>query len=167
MRAGGRNGETTNVRWKLRPAVAHNPSMATPTTFAQKLRIGALSLLVCTAGAATAVTTASGKNGADDGTTTSTTGGVPRAPLISDIEVDAVAGGKLRLRTEVAARGARVTSVRIRYRGLSYKAARTIGKRYARTVDARGGDGNNSVITMTVTACAGTRCATKTGSDDA
>jgi hypothetical protein len=141
--------------------------MTTPA-LAQKLRIGALSLLVCTAGAATAVTTASGKNGADDGTTTtSTTGGTPRAPLISDIEVDALAGGKLRLRTEVAARGARVTSVRIRYRGVSYRATRTVGKRYARTVDARGGDRNDSVITMTVTACAGTRCATKTGSDDA
>jgi hypothetical protein len=135
----------------------------------QKLRIGAVSVLLCSAGAATAVTTAQGSNGADDNTTTTgtTTTGAPRAPLISGIEVDSLAGGRLRLRTEVAARGATVTSVKIRYRGIDYKAARTVGKRYARTVDARGGDGNDSVITLRVTACAGSRCATKTASDGA
>jgi hypothetical protein len=143
--------------------------MTTHTTVARNLRIGAVSLLLATAGAATAVTAAQGKNGADDGTTTGTTSttGTPRAPLISDIEVDGLGGGKLRLRTEVAARGAKVTSVQIRYRGVNYKAARTVGKRYARTVDARGGDRKDSLITLKVTACAGAKCATKTGSDDA
>jgi hypothetical protein len=145
--------------------------MSDHSTFAQKLRIGAVTLLLCSAGAATAVTSAQGKNGADDGTTTtgttSTTGGTPRAPLISDIEVDSAAGGKLRLRTEVAARGSKVTSVRIRYRGVSYKATRTVGKHYARTVDARNGDGNDTVITLKVTACSAAGCISKTGSDDA
>ena len=136
------------------------------------LRTGAVALLVCTAGAATAVTAASGKQGRDhpeDSTTTTgtTATGTPRAPLISDIEVDGVGGGKLRLRTEVAARGARVTSVRIRYRGTTYKASKTRGKTWARTVNARAGDGNDSVIALRVTACAGSRCAVKTGSDDA
>ena len=136
----------------------------------RRLRIGAVALLACAAGATTAVTTASGKQGRDhpeDGTTTATTTGTPRAPLISDIEVDGLGGGKLRLRTEVAARGARVTSVRIRYRRTTYRASRTRGTTWARTVDARGGDGNDSVITLRVTACAGSRCAVKTGSDDA
>ncbi len=147
----------------------------TPQThdLARKLRLGAVALLACAAGATAAVTTASAKNGADDGTTTTgtttgtTTSGTPRAPLISDIEVDSLSGGRLRLRTEVAARGASVTSVKIRYRGVSYKATRTAGKNWARTVDARGGDGNDTVIALKVTACAGSRCATKTGSDDA
>ena len=144
-----------------------------PHNLARQLRIGAIALLACAAGATAAVTTASAKNGADDGATTTgtttgaTTTGAPRAPLISDIEVDALSGGRLRLRTEVAARGASVTSVKIRYRGVSYKASRTAGKNWARTVDARGGDGNDTVITLKVTACAGARCATKTGSDDA
>lgn len=144
--------------------------MSDHSTIAQRLRTGALMLLVCSAGAATAVTTAQGKNGADDATTTTgttSTTGAPRAPLISDIEVDSAGAGKLRLRTEVAARGARVTSVRIRYRGVNYKARRTTGKNWSRTVDARGGDGNDTVITLRVTACAGSRCATKTGRDDA
>jgi hypothetical protein len=144
--------------------------MSTNSTLGHKLRSGALCLLVCGAGAATAVTTASGKNGADDGTTTTgTTGttGPPRAPLITDIEVDGLGAGKLRLRTEVAPRGAKVTSVKIRYRSVSYNATRTVAKKWARTVDARGGDGKDSVITLKVTACAGSRCATKTGSDGA
>ena len=139
-------------------------------SMARKLRVGAVALLACTAGATTAVTTASGKQGRDhpeDSTTTGATTGTPRAPLISDIEVDGLGGGKLRLRTEVAARGARVTSVRIRYRGRTYRASRTRGKTWARTVNARAGDGNDSVITLRVTACAGSRCAVKTGSDDA
>jgi hypothetical protein len=136
------------------------------------LRIGAVAVLVCGAGAATAVTAASGKGGRDhpeDSTTgtTGTTSGTPRAPRITDIEVDGLGGGKLRLRTEVAPRGASVTSVRIRYRGTTYKASRTAGTRWARTVDARGGDRKDSVITLRVTACAGSRCAVKTGSDDA
>jgi hypothetical protein len=139
------------------------------STFGQKLRIGALSLLVCTAGAATAVTTAQGKNGADDGTTTgtTTTSGTPRAPLISEIEVDSLGGGKLRLRAEVAPRGASVRSVRIRYRGVSYKATKTVAKKWGRTVSARGGDRNDSVITLKVTACSAAGCVSKTGSDDA
>jgi hypothetical protein len=141
--------------------------MPTPSPIAHKLRAAVLALLACVAGAGVAVASASAKNGADDTTTTTTTAGTPRAPLISDIEAEAISGGRLRLRTEVAARGAKVTSVKIRYRGGSYKAMRTVGKHYARTVDARGGDRNDSVISLTVTACAGERCATKTGSDDA
>jgi hypothetical protein len=142
------------------------------SSIGHKLRIGAVALLVCTAGATTAVTAASGKQGRDhpeDSTTTSgtTTSGTPRAPLISDIEVDGLGGGKLRLRTEVVARGAKVTSVRIRYRGTTYKAGKTSAKTWARTVNARAGDGNDSVIALRVTACAGSRCAVKTGSDDA
>jgi hypothetical protein len=140
--------------------------MHNSSPLAHKLRVALLTLLTCVAGVGAAVGTAAAKNGADDTTTTnpSTT---PHAPLISEIEADAVSGGRLRLRTEVAARGAKVTSVRIRYRGVSYKATRTVGKRYARTVDARGGDHADSVITLTATACAGSRCATKTGSDRA
>jgi hypothetical protein len=145
----------------------HRPG---PSSIGQKIRIGAVALLVCSAGATTAIAAASGK-GRDhpEDSTTGTTGatGTPRAPLISDIEVDGLGGGKLRLRTEVAARGARVTSVRIRYRGVTYRASRTTGKRWARTVEARGGDGNDSVITLRVTACAGAKCSVKTGSDDA
>jgi hypothetical protein len=142
------------------------------SSMGHQLRVGAVALLVCTAGAATAVTAASGKQGRDhpeDSATTTgtTTTGTARAPLISDIEVDGLGGGKLRLRAEVAARGATVTSVRIRYRGTTYKAIRTRGKTWARTVDARAGDGKDSVITLRVTACAGVRCAVKTGSDDA
>jgi hypothetical protein len=139
--------------------------MHTPSPIAHKLRVALLTLLACVAAVGTAVGTAAAKNGADDTTTNPTT--TPHAPLISEIEADAISGGRLRLRTEVAARGAKVTSVRIRYRGVSYKATRTVGKRYARTVDARGGDHANSVITLKVTACAGSRCATKTGSDTA
>ena len=147
-----------------------------PTTrspIGRKLRVGAVALLACTVGATSAVTAASGKQGRDhpeDSTTTSTTtttSGTPRAPLISDIEVDGLAGGKLRLRTEVAARGAKVTSVRIRYRGTTYKARKTSARTWSRTVSARAGDGNDSVITLRVTACAGSRCTVKTGSDDA
>jgi hypothetical protein len=144
------------------------------TSIGRKLRVGAVALLACTVGATTAVTAASGKQGRDHpedstttGTTTGTTTATPRAPLISDIEVDGLGGGKLRLRTEVAARGAKVTSVRIRYRGTTYKARKTSAKTWARTVNARAGDGNDSVITLRVTACAGSRCAVKTGSDDA
>jgi hypothetical protein len=127
------------------------------SSLAHKLRIGAVTLLVGSAGAATAVTAASGKGGRDhpEDSTTGTTSGTPRAPRITDIEVDRLGGGRLRLRTEVAPRGASVTSVRIRYRGTTYKARRTAGTHWARTVDARGGDGRDSVITLRVTACAG------------
>jgi hypothetical protein len=99
--------------------------------------------------------------------TTGTTSGTPRAPRITEIEVDGLGGGKLRLRTEVAPRGASVTSVRIRYRGTTYKATRTAGTHLARTVAARCGDGKDSVITLRVTACAGSRCSVRTGRDDA
>ena len=47
------------------------------------------------------------------------------------------------------------------------QASRTAGTRWARTVDARGGDRKDSVVTLRVTACAGARCSVKTGSDDA
>jgi hypothetical protein len=139
------------------------------STFGHKLRIGAVSLLVCAAGAVTAVTTAQGANGADDGTTTGTTSttGTSGVPFISDIEVSSLGAGKLRLRTEVASRGAKVTSVRIRYRGVNYAATKTVGKKWGRTVAARNGDRKDSVITLKVTACAGSKCSTKSGSDDA
>ena len=146
--------------------------MSSPSSMRRKLRIGAVALLACSVGATAAVTAASGqgRDHPEDSTTDTTTGtttGTPRAPRITDIEVDGLGGGKLRLRTEVAPRGAAVTSVRIRYRGRTYKASRTRGSRWARTVPARGGDGKDSVITMRVTACAGSRCASKTGSDEA
>jgi hypothetical protein len=144
-------------------------------------------LIVCGAGATAAVAAGSGSGGggADDTTSTGTTGTTettttgttgtttttttttaPRSPRIADIEADSMAGGKLRLRTEVTARGAKVTSVRIRYRGTTYKAYKR-GQRWVRTVDARGSDGNDSVIRLRVTACAGSRCSVKYGSDDA
>jgi hypothetical protein len=143
------------------------------SSIGQKLRVGAVALLACSVGATAAVTAASGQgrdhpeDSTTTGTTTGTTSGTPRAPRITDIEVDGLGGGKLRLRAEVAPRGAAVTSVRIRYRGKTYKASRTGANRWARTASARGGDGTDSVITLRVTACAGSRCATKTGSDDA
>jgi hypothetical protein len=136
----------------------------------RRMRIGAVALLACAAGATTAVAAASGKgrdHPEDRTTTTGTTTGTPRAPRIGEIEVDGLGGGRLRLRTEVVARGARVTSVRIRYRGTTYNARRTAGNHWSRTVDARRGDGRDSVVTLRVTACAGSRCAVRTGSDDA
>jgi hypothetical protein len=106
-------------------------------------------------------------------TTGTTTGGTttgsstPRAPLISEIEVDLVTGGRLRLRAEVVRRGARVTSVRFTYRGRNYAGRRGTGQAWSRVVTARGGDGDDDVITVRVRACAGTRCATRTGRDEA
>jgi hypothetical protein len=152
-------------------------------------------LVVCGAGATAAMAAGSGggsggpddttSTGTTETTTTGTTGttttgttttsttpttttptGTPRSPRISGIEAASMAGGKLRLRTEVTARGAKVTSVRIRYRGTKYKAYQR-GQRWVRTVKARSGDGNDSIIRLRVTACAGAKCSVKYGSDGA
>lgn len=102
----------------------------------------------------------------DRTTTTAPTGGPPRAPRIAEIEVDALRGDRLRLRAEIAARGARVTRVRFTYRKRTFAARHVRGKHWARTVRARGGDGDDVVVTVRVRACAGKRCATRTGRDD-
>jgi hypothetical protein len=146
----------------------------------RKLRAGALAAVLCAAGATTAVAATSG-GGSDDPagttstgttettetTTTTTTTATPHAPRITEIEAASVTGGRLRLRATVTARGASVTAVRIRYRGTSYKARRIQGRRWGRTVSARGGDRNDSVIRLRVTACAHSRCIVRTATDDA
>lgn len=87
-----------------------------------------------------------------------------RAPRITEIEVDAVRGGRLRLEAETSGR---TTSVRFTYRGRTYKARRTTDGDWARTVKARGGDRDDRVVRLEVRACNGSRCTTKTGRDDA
>jgi hypothetical protein len=162
------------------------------TATRRKLRAGALAAVLCAAGATTAVAATGG--GSDDPagtsstgttettettetttTTTSTTGttttttttATPHAPRITEIDAASVTGGRLRLRATVTPRGASVTAVRIRYRGTSYKARRIQGRRWGRTVSARGGDRNDSVIRLRVTACAHSRCIVRTATDDA
>jgi hypothetical protein len=132
-----------------------------------RLRTLAALAVVCLCGSVTAV--AMGKNGADDGTTTGTTGTTNTtpsngAPSIREIEVDSVAGGKLRLRTEVSGRA---TSVRFTYRSRTYKGKKISSNKWARTVAARGGDRRDSVIKVRVRACNGSKCTTRSGSDDA
>jgi hypothetical protein len=100
-------------------------------------------------------------------TTTTPSTGPPRPPRIVEIEADAVAGGRLRLRAEVARRGARVTSVRFTYRGVRVRAIRRSGGNWSRVVAARGGDAAGDTVTFRVTACAGSRCTSRTGSDEA
>jgi hypothetical protein len=100
-------------------------------------------------------------------TTSTTTTATPRAPRIAEIEAGSLAGGRLRLRAEVTPRGAAVTAVRIRYRGTSYTARRIAGRRWGRTVTARGGDGNDSLVRLRVTACAHSRCTVRTATDEA
>jgi hypothetical protein len=159
----------------------------------ERTRTAACLLLACLAGIGTSVAVASspGRGGGDDddtttedtttgttddttggttGTTTTTTtgptGGPPRAPRIVEIEVDALRGDRLRLRAEIQPRGARVTRVRFTYRKRTFAARHVRGKLWARTVQARGGDGDDVVVTVKVRACAGSRCATRTGRDD-
>jgi hypothetical protein len=99
--------------------------------------------------------------------TGTTPGGAPRAPRIDDIEADWRAGGKIRLRTELVARGARITSVRFRYRGKGFKARKVGDHEWAKRVNARGGDSRGDTISFRVRACAGERCNVRTGSDEA
>jgi hypothetical protein len=160
----------------------------------QRLRTVLTLVLACLAGGATAVAVASdGGRGRDDDDSTGTTGettgtttgettttgttttgttttpgtGTPRAPRIDELEADAVAGGRLRLRAEVTRRGARVTSVRFTYRGTRYRAVRRSGGNWSRVVTARGGDARGDVVRFRATACAGSRCTSRTGSDEA
>jgi hypothetical protein len=158
----------------------------------RRLRTAITLIAVCLAGVATAAAVASGgttAQGGDDSTgttggststattgettttgttnTTTTPGStVARAPRIVEIEVDAVTGDRLRLRAEVTRRGARVTKVRFTYRGVKYSAVRS-GSNWSRVVGARGGDSRGDEVTFRVTACAGSRCTTRTGSDEA
>ncbi len=121
-------------------------------------------------------TTTDSTTGTTTGTTTDdspptqgTTGGTtPRAPRITEVEVDARPGKRLRLRAEVRARGRAVTSVRFIYRGRTIKGRRDRGSTWARTVTARGGDHRaDRLITVRVRACAGARCTTRTVRDEA
>lgn len=128
-----------------------------------------------TGGATAALASGGGRdNPEDDGTTTAATtttpspAATPAAPRIIDLEVDHAPGDRIRLRAEVKARGERVTSVRFVYRGTTYKATRSRGTVWTRTVTARGDDAReDAVVTFRVRACAGSRCSTRTGSDDA
>jgi hypothetical protein len=118
-----------------------------------------------TTGTTTTGTTTTGTT--TTGTTTTPGPTAPRSPRIAEIEVDSVSGGRLRLRAEVVRRGARITSVRFTYRGRSYKARRVRSEEWSRLVTARGGDSRGDVVTFRVRACAGSRCTTRTGSDEA
>ena len=118
-----------------------------------------------TTGTTTTGTTTTGTT--TTGTTTTPGSTAPRSPRIAEIEVDSVTGGRLRLRAEIVRRGARVTSVRFTYRGRRYEARRVRSEEWSRLVTARGGDSRGDVVTFRVTACAGSRCATRTGSDEA
>ncbi|HEX2160854.1 MAG TPA: hypothetical protein VHF88_03445 [Thermoleophilaceae bacterium] len=175
-------------------------------------RTAACCALACIAGIGTSVGVASGKDGADDttgtttgettngtttdGTTTGTTTddsttdrtttdrtttdgsttdrtttapyvGPPRAPRILELEADWRANGKIRLRTELARRGAAIGSVRFRYRGKGFKAKKVGRHEWAKSVRPRGGDSRGDVITFRVRACAAKRCNVRTGSDEA
>ena len=113
-------------------------------------------------------TTGTGTTGTGTtGTGTTPTPGPARAPRIEEIEVDLVSGGRLRLRTELQARGARVTRVTFTYRGRRYRGRRGASNTWTRVVRARGGDGNDDVIPFRVRACAGSRGATGVNRDDA
>jgi hypothetical protein len=101
------------------------------------------------------------------GTTTTPGTTTPRAPRIAEAEVDSVSGGRLRLRAEVVRRGARITLVRFTYRDRRYTARRASGETWSRVVAARGGDSASDVIRFRVTACAGSRCSTRSASDEA
>jgi hypothetical protein len=102
-----------------------------------------------------------------DRTTTAPYSGPPRAPAIRDAEADWRSGGKIRLRAELAPRGAAVTSVRFRYRAKGFKARKVGPKEWAKTVAARGGDSRGSVISFRVRACAAQRCISRVRSDEA
>lgn len=113
--------------------------------------------LLCTG----AVLAAVGLGGAFAGGATAASSTAPR---IDDIEVEALAGGKLRLETELIGRATRVTFT---YRGRSYKARKQADGDWTRTVTARGGDRDDSIVRLKVRACNGTKCVTRTSSDDA
>lgn len=112
-------------------------------------------------------TTTGETTGTTTGTTTTPGSSAARAPRIVELEADAVGATRLRLRAEVARRGARITSVRFTYRGVRYRANRTSTGRYFRVVTARGGDSRGDVISFRVTACAGKLCTSRSGSDEA
>jgi hypothetical protein len=118
-----------------------------------------------TTGTTTTGTTTTGTTTTGTTTTPGTT--APRSPRIAEIEVDSVSGGRLRLRAEIVRRGARITSVRFTYRGRRYVARRVRSEEWSRLVTARGGDSRGDVVTVRVTACAGSRCTTRTGRDEA
>jgi hypothetical protein len=152
-------------------------------------------LVACLAGSATAVAVASdgGRHGdSQTGTTettvettttgttsttttmtTTTTGTttpgptLARAPRVAEIEADALAGRRFRLRAEVISRGARVTRVRFTYRGRTVIARRSSRRNWTAVVAARAGDRRGDVIRVRVRACAGSRCTTRTGTDEA
>lgn len=118
-------------------------------------------------GTTTTGTTTTGSPTTPTTPTTPTQPGVPQAPRITEIEVDDAPGTRIRLRAEVQARGARVTSVRFTYRGRTYRATRSRGH-WVRTVAARGGDHrDDAIITVRVRACATDLCTARTGRDDA
>jgi hypothetical protein len=122
-----------------------------------------------TTGTTTTGTTTTGTTttGTTTGTTTTPGPNAPRSPRIAEIEVDSVSGGRLRLRAEVVRRGARITAVRFTYRGRRYVARRVRSEEWSRLVTARGGDSSGDVVTFRVTACAGSRCTTRVGRDEA
>jgi hypothetical protein len=164
-------------------------------TLFRRLRTIAALIAVCLAGGVTAVAVASGGSAlqgttgtttTDDDSSTGTTGetttgetttgttnttttpsGVRRAPRIIEIEVDSVSNGRLRLRAEVVRRSSRITKVRFTYRGVKYTAIRRSSGNWTRVVTARGGDSRGDTITFRVTACSGSRCVSRVGSDEA
>jgi hypothetical protein len=139
------------------------------------LRAAAVLTAVCLAGGGTAVAVASSddRNKPEDsttGTTTDRTTTTPRSatgtPRIGEIEADWAGNGRLRLRTEIVTGAAGVTSVRFTYRGRTVRGRRS-GNEWSRVVTARGGDRRGSVVTVRVRACAGSRCVSRTGRDEA
>lgn len=147
-------------------------------------------LVVCLAGGATAVAVASGGRDHPEDSTTGTTGtttgsttgttatgtttgstapeGSAGSLRIVEIEAEAVSGGRFRLRAEIASGGARLTSVRFSYRGLTVKARRSRGTaKWSRVVRARSGDRAGDVLSIRVRACTSQRCVTRTGRDEA
>jgi hypothetical protein len=64
-------------------------------------------------------------------------------------------------------RGSRITKVRFTYRGVKYTAIRRSSENWSRVVTARGGDSRGDTITFRVTACSGSRCVSRVGSDEA
>lgn len=175
-----------------RPRRPSLPAMTSRTALTTVAAVCALS-----AGATAALATPGGRDHPeDDGTTTAettpttattpttettgtTTGDAPttppatttaRAPRIVEVEVDDAPAGRIRLRAEVKARGAAVTSVRFTYRGERYTARRNRRDRstWTRVVTAAEQDlRDDAQITVRVRACAGDRCSTRTVRDDA
>jgi hypothetical protein len=132
----------------------------------RKLTTAVTAFALASAGTGTALASGGGRDHAEDNAP-APAAGAARAPRIVEIEAKAVAGGKLRLNAEVQRRGAKVTSVRVRYRGRSAPMKHLRGATWQRTVRARGGDGRDDVVRLTVKACAGSKCAVRTVRDDA